>query len=119
MFRYGAQHPIVVLEEGEDFSRYSSSQQNFVVVGHCCESGDLFSCAPGECDVLQPRNISSSPIPVRIGDFVTIDGAGAYCSSMSTKNYNSYPEAPEVLIGLDNQIHIIRKLVSYFIIILI
>jgi diaminopimelate decarboxylase len=27
---------------------------------------------------------------------MVIEGSGAYCSSMSTKNYNSFPEAPEV-----------------------
>ena len=45
---YGAQHPIVVLKEGEE-------TQNYVVVGHCCESGDLFSCAPGDPEALQER----------------------------------------------------------------
>lgn len=46
---------------------------------------------------------------VKIGDLVTIEGAGAYCSGMSTKNYNSFPEAPEVLIDSNGHLNLIRK----------
>jgi hypothetical protein len=38
---------------------------------------------------------------------------------MSTKNYNSFPEAPEVLIDVDGEIHLIRKFYFYFIIFII
>jgi diaminopimelate decarboxylase len=38
-----------------------------------------------------------------------MDGSGAYCSGMSTKNYNSFPEAPEVLVTEDGKVHLIRK----------
>lgn len=45
---------------------------------------------------------------VNAGDLVTIESTGAYCASMSTKNYNSFPEAAEVL--LDNgALHLIRR----------
>ena len=44
-----------------------------------------------------------------IGDFIVMEGTGAYCSSMSTKNYNSFPETPELLIDNDKKIHLIRK----------
>ena len=46
---------------------------------------------------------------VKIGDLVSVEGAGAYCSAMSAKNYNSFPEAPEVLIDSEGQLHVIRK----------
>jgi len=46
---------------------------------------------------------------VKIGDFVVMGGAGAYCSSMSVKNYNSYPEIAEVLIDNQRKFHLIRK----------
>lgn len=47
---------------------------------------------------------------VKTGDLVTIESTGAYCASMSTKNYNSFPEAAEVL--LDNgALHLIRRYV--------
>lgn len=95
---YGAQHPIVVLKDTKDLAKY-------VVVGHCCESGDLFSCAPGEPEVLAERTLKR----VQIGDLLTIEGSGAYCSGMATKNYNSFPEAPEVMLDKSGQPHIIRK----------
>ena len=45
----------------------------------------------------------------KIGDFCVIDGAGAYCSSMSTSNYNSYPASPEVLLRADGSVALMRK----------
>ncbi len=44
-----------------------------------------------------------------IGDLVTIEGAGAYCAGMSTKNYNSFPEAAEVIIDQNSKAHLIRR----------
>jgi diaminopimelate decarboxylase len=38
---YGAQHPIVVVNDREE-------TQDFIVVGHNCESGDIFTPAPGD-----------------------------------------------------------------------
>ena len=55
--RYGAQHPIVVLKE-----KASAVTGKYVVVGHCCESGDLFSCAPGEPEVIAERLLSSPEV---------------------------------------------------------
>jgi diaminopimelate decarboxylase len=95
---YGAQHPIVVHSD-------SAETQNYIVVGHCCESGDLFSCAPGDPEALAERTLSKA----EIGDLVTVEGSGAYCSGMSTKNYNSFPEAPEVIISQDKSVHLIRR----------
>jgi len=37
-----------------------------------------------------------------------MDGSGAYCSGMSTKNYNRFPEAPEVLVDLAGNVHLIH-----------
>lgn len=98
---YGAQHPIVALKS----STSSQETDSYIIVGHCCESGDLFSCAPGDPEGLQERHL----LKVAIGDLVTIEGAGAYCAGMSTKNYNSFPEAPEVLVDMDGKPHLIRK----------
>lgn len=77
----------------------------YVVVGHCCESGDLFSCAPGDPEVLKERTLKKADI----GDLITIEGSGAYCAGMSTKNYNSFPEAPEVLLKQNGEIQLIRR----------
>ncbi len=103
LIRYGAQHPVVLLKDNDPLH---SETGDFVVVGHCCESGDLISCAPGQSEVLQSRKL---PASVAIGDLVSIEGAGAYCASMSAKNYNSFPEAPEVLICSDGEILLIKR----------
>ena len=99
---YGAQHPIhLVCEPGQQKFRESIDQ----VVGHCCESGDLLTPAPGDPEALSTRNLPRG----EIGDFCVIEGAGAYCSSMAAKNYNSFPEAAEVLRKKDGRLALIRK----------
>lgn len=100
---YGSQHPIVLVpEEGQDKFREEMDQ---VVVGHCCESGDLLTPAPGDPEVLATRRLPRG----EVGDFCVIEGTGAYCSSMSAKNYNSFPEAAEVLRKIDGTLALIRK----------
>ena len=100
---YGAQHPIVLVPEGgQDKFREELDQ---VVVGHCCESGDLLTPAPGDPEAIMTRKLPRG----EIGDFCVIEGAGAYCSSMSAKNYNSFPEAAEVLRKVDGSLAFIRK----------
>jgi diaminopimelate decarboxylase len=94
---YGAQHPITVLAERESAP--------VVFVGPCCESGDVLTPAPGDPEALLPRLV---PRPA-IGDLVVVGGAGAYCAAMSTINYNSYPQAPEVLRELDGSLHLVRR----------
>ena len=44
-----------------------------------------------------------------VGDICIIGGAGAYCSSMSPSNYNSYPASPEVMLKRDGAIKLIRR----------
>jgi len=95
---YGAQHPITVMSGERPLAR-------IVFVGPCCESGDILTPAPGDAEELAPRNV---PTPV-IGDLVVIGGAGAYCASMATINYNSYPQAPEVLRRRDGSFELIRR----------
>lgn len=97
---YGAQHPISILS-----NRTSSTRKRYVVVGHCCESGDILTPAAGNPETLSPREI---PEP-NIGDFCVIGGTGAYCSSMSPSNYNSFPASPEILIKKDGSLKLIRK----------
>jgi diaminopimelate decarboxylase len=45
----------------------------------------------------------------RIGDWMVIEGAGAYCSAMSAVNYNSFPQAPEVLVRENGEPVLIRR----------
>lgn len=100
---YGAQHPIHLVCQPEKQKFRESVDQ--VVVGHCCESGDLLTPAPGDPEALAPRNLPRG----EIGDFCVIEGVGAYCSSMAAKNYNSFPEAAEVLRKMDGRLALIRK----------
>jgi diaminopimelate decarboxylase len=74
-------------------------------VGHCCESGDILTPAPGDPELLATRNFSD----VQIGDLVLIGGTGAYASAMTPKHYNSYPEAAEVLMQSNGEARLIRK----------
>ena len=98
---YGAQHPIEVVPA----ATVRGDPLEYVVVGHCCESSDVLTPAPGNPDGLQPRLLPEA----RIGDLVVLGGTGAYCSSMAAKNYNSFPEATEVMISENGSIEVIRK----------
>jgi diaminopimelate decarboxylase len=95
---YGAQHPIDVLAAGRP-------EIDVVFVGPCCESGDILTPAPGDPEALAPRRV---PRP-EIGDLVLVGGAGAYCAAMATINYNSYPQAPEVMREPDGALRLLRR----------
>ena len=95
---YGAQHPIDVLARGRE-------QAAIVFVGPCCKSGDILTPAPGDPEALAPRWV---PRP-QIGDLVVVGGAGAYCAGMATINYNSYPQAPEVMLDADGSLTLLRR----------
>ncbi|MGJ8640171.1 MAG: diaminopimelate decarboxylase [Opitutaceae bacterium] len=97
---YGAQHPIFILQP-----ETATETQQYMIVGHCCESGDILTPAPGDPELLATRELPTT----KIGDLCVVDGAGAYCAAMSTKNYNSFPEAAEVLLDTNQQAHLIRK----------
>ena len=95
---YGAQHPITVMAEGRP-------QADVVFVGPCCESGDILTPAPGDPEALAPRKVARP----QAGDLVVVGGAGAYCAAMSTINYNSYPQAPEVMLEPDGTLRLLRR----------
>lgn len=97
---YGAQHPISILKK-----KTTKETKEYIVVGHCCESGDILTPAENDPEALKPRKLSKA----EIGDYCVIDGSGAYCSSMSTSNYNSYPASAEVLISKNGKVSLIRK----------
>jgi diaminopimelate decarboxylase len=95
---YGAQHPIDVLAQGRPAA-------DVVFVGPCCESGDILTPAPGDPEALGPRSV---PRP-QIGDLVIVGGAGAYCAGMAMINYNSIPQAPEVMLEPDGTLRLLRR----------
>jgi diaminopimelate decarboxylase len=84
---YGAQHKIEVLSDNTETAEY-------VIVGHNCETGDILTPAPGDSEGLEPRTLNKA----KIGDFVVIHDAGAYCASFAVHGYNSYPSAKEIFI---------------------
>ena len=97
---YGAQHPISVVQ-----NRPSKKTEKYIVVGHCCESGDILTPAPADPEALAPRLMQKA----EIGDICIIGGSGAYCSSMSPSNYNSYPASPEVMLLKNGKLRLIRR----------
>lgn len=101
---YGAIHPITILPGSGDSADVGDETESVVVVGHCCESGDLMTPEEGEPEALGEREMRKASI----GDIIIMDGSGAYCAGMSTKNYNSFPEAPEVLVDDKGDVHLIR-----------
>ncbi|MBW2273181.1 MAG: diaminopimelate decarboxylase [Deltaproteobacteria bacterium] len=99
---YGAQHPLVVVPR--DAAR-ESQRGEFLVAGHCCESGDILTPEAGNPEGLGPREL----LEPRLGDALVIEGAGAYCASMASKNYNSFPECAEVLLTRSGEHRLIRR----------
>jgi diaminopimelate decarboxylase len=96
---YGAKHPIRLLNDTP------VSYQDYVIVGCCCESGDIFTVCDGD-----PEAVDTVSLPeAHIGDVVAIMGAGAYGISMSAKNYNSRPICAEVMIWDDGTHSLISR----------
>jgi diaminopimelate decarboxylase len=101
---YGAQHPLVLVPRDPE-KTFVKRSPVVVVVGHCCESGDILTPEAGDPEALRPRELPEA----EVDDYMVIEGCGAYCSSMSTKNYNSFPEAAEVLLKENGDMLEIRK----------
>jgi len=64
----------------------------------------MMTVAPWDPEWLSPRFF----VDPQIGDWVVIDGAGAYCSGMSTSGYNSFPQAAEIFLHTDGSMRQIR-----------
>jgi diaminopimelate decarboxylase len=99
---YGVQHVInAVAHEGE----LPEEQEAVVVVGHSCESGDILTPTPGDAEGVDRISLPR----LNIGDYLVIEDCGAYCASMCAVNYNSFPQAAEVLIRENGDLTLIRK----------
>jgi len=101
---YGSQHPLVVVPS-DAAKDADAATAEYVVVGHCCESGDLLTPAPDEPETLAPRLLKKA----ERGDLLIVESVGAYCSAMSTAGYNSFPTAPEVMKSTKGAFVEIRK----------
>ncbi|CAM9497015.1 unnamed protein product, partial [Choristocarpus tenellus] len=100
---YGALHPIVIVPSGGGGRARGKSE--YVVVGHCCESGDLLTPKVGSPEEIDERLLTKADI----GDLCVVEGCGAYVSGMCAKNYNSFPEAPEMMLDGKGELHVIRQ----------
>ena len=98
---YGSQHPITLIPSTVE----ERIEVDYLVAGHCCESGDILTPEPDNPEGLLPRRL----LQAQIGDVICIGGSGAYCAGMAAKNYNSFPEAPEVLLANDGTFHLLRQ----------
>ncbi len=99
---YGAQHPVAF--HAAEAGGALGDEVPLLVVGPCCESGDILTPARGDPEGLGPRTL---PRPAA-GDVVVVGGAGAYCASMPAKHYNSIPAAPEVWRDPAGELRLVR-----------
>jgi len=84
---YGAQHRIEVVSD-------SPNEREYVVVGHNCESGDIFTTAAWNPEEIEGRKLREAAV----GNEVRIYDVGAYSASMRAKGYNSFPDAIETMV---------------------
>ena len=99
---YGAYHPMAIVPADGDTGR---PEQEVIVGGPLCESGDIFTQQEGGFVVT--RRLPEA----KVGELLVIECAGAYGFVMSS-NYNSQPLAAEVLIQ-DGQAHLVRHRQSF------
>ncbi len=99
---YGVQHEMNLVPRENELP---IETEDVVIVGHACESGDILTPTIGDSE-----GVATIPLPkAEIGDYLLIEDAGAYCSSMTAINYNSFPRVPEVLIKENGEFVLIRK----------
>jgi len=99
---YGSLHPLVSIPaQGE----LRSTAKEYLVTGHTCIAGDTLTVAVRDPETFVPQLIAET----EPGDLFVVERAGGYCSSMNMKNFNSFPEAPEVLHRKDGRLEVIRK----------
>lgn len=88
---YAGQHPLIIVPAQGDEKKETAE---YVVAGHCCESSDVFTIAPGDSHKLEPRLLTKTAI----GDYIVIEGAGAYVTTMSAAGYNGFPRTKQVVL---------------------
>jgi diaminopimelate decarboxylase len=98
---YGAVHPLVTVPAA---GPPRADTETYCVAGHCCIAGDVLTTKFGDVEQLEPHRLARA----EIGDFLVIERGGGYAASMSLKNFNSYPESPEVLRRKDDEFVLIR-----------
>jgi diaminopimelate decarboxylase len=95
---YGAYHPMSIVPGDGNAHR---PEQDVVVGGPLCESGDIFTQEEG--GFVATRRLPEA----KVGELLVIECAGAYGFVMGS-NYNSRPLAAEVLIDAGKP-HLVRR----------
>jgi diaminopimelate decarboxylase len=95
---YWVQQPITIINN-------SVEKEDYIVVWHCCESWDVLTTKLYDQEILETVSLNKASR----WDIIIFDWTWAYNSSMSMKNYNSFPEAGELLIWTSWEIVEIRK----------
>jgi diaminopimelate decarboxylase len=99
---YGSYHEISICTAD---GREPGPEQDVVVAGPLCESGDVFTQEEG--GVVVTRRLPGA----RVGDYLILHDAGAYGAAMSS-NYNTRRLAPEILVS-EGKAEVIRARQSY------
>ncbi len=84
---YGSQHPMAVMSDTRE-------EEGYIVVGHNCESADVFTVQSDNPSAIQPRRLKKA----KVGDIMLIGGVGGYSAAMSMHSYNGFPSAKEIFI---------------------
>lgn len=98
---YGSYHHASLLPTNGLAELKGRAQQETVLAGPLCESGDVFTQLEG--GMVQPRMMPAA----KTGDYLIFHDTGAYGATMSS-NYNSRPFLPEILID-KGQSRVIRR----------
>jgi diaminopimelate decarboxylase len=88
---YGARHKLVVVSQKP---KTAGGTKKYGVSGHCCETGDSLTVKFHDPEVLEPRELAVA----KIGDYLCVETAGAYCASFRATGYNSFPPASEIFV---------------------
>ena len=64
---YGAIHPLTIFPASGDSNDVGDDSESVVVVGHCCESGDLMTPKEGEPEAIGERELRKAEIGDMLG----------------------------------------------------
>jgi len=82
--------------------RPPAAEQDYVVAGYLCESGDVFT-VKGD-GTLDPRSFQ----PIYVGDLMVMSHVGAYSHSMKS-DYNSMNMPASLMVYLDGSVSVIER----------
>jgi diaminopimelate decarboxylase len=98
---YGSVHPLISVAQ----AKRDRSARPYMVSGHCCIAGDSLTTVPGNSEDFRPIPL----LETQIGDLLVVERAGGYAASMCMKNFNSYPEAAEIVRIAEGRYELVRR----------